>query len=178
MLRRRKWSNGQSSYLQIQRSGFDSLRYQIFWEAVGLGRGHLASWVQSRSYLKEEVATWVQKSENTAVRIRHADHPAPSIRKKLTLTSPTSGDHSYDVVRSRTQATEFLSIIFVQFGEFLQGMKLWDWSRNTVKRNHPAVVPYRGRDFESSLFSLHLSQDVLATRPRVLTVADPQTRVL
>jgi hypothetical protein len=29
------WSSGQSSWLQIQRSGFYSLRYQIFWE-VGL----------------------------------------------------------------------------------------------------------------------------------------------
>jgi hypothetical protein len=28
-------------WLQIQGSGFDSLRYQIFWEAVGLERGAL-----------------------------------------------------------------------------------------------------------------------------------------
>jgi hypothetical protein len=33
------WSNGQSSWLQIQRSGLDSRRYQIFWEVVGLKRG-------------------------------------------------------------------------------------------------------------------------------------------
>jgi hypothetical protein len=49
----------------------------------------------------------VQKSENTAVGIRHADHVAPSIRKKLALTSPTSGDRSVSIVLSRTQATEF-----------------------------------------------------------------------
>jgi hypothetical protein len=30
MLCRRKWSIGKSSWLQIQRSGFDSRRYQIF----------------------------------------------------------------------------------------------------------------------------------------------------
>jgi hypothetical protein len=30
------WSSGQSSWLQIQRSGFDSQCYQIFWEVVGL----------------------------------------------------------------------------------------------------------------------------------------------
>jgi hypothetical protein len=30
------WSNGQSSWLQMQRSGLDSRRYQIFWEAGGL----------------------------------------------------------------------------------------------------------------------------------------------
>jgi hypothetical protein len=30
------WSSGQSSWLQIQRSGLDSRRYQLFWEVVGL----------------------------------------------------------------------------------------------------------------------------------------------
>jgi hypothetical protein len=36
------WSSRQSSWLQIQRSGIDSRRYQIFWEAVGLERGPLS----------------------------------------------------------------------------------------------------------------------------------------
>jgi hypothetical protein len=36
------WSSGQSSWLQIQRSGFDCRRYQIFWEVVGLERGPLS----------------------------------------------------------------------------------------------------------------------------------------
>jgi hypothetical protein len=36
------WSSFQSSWLQIQKSGFDSRRYQIFWEAVGLERGSLS----------------------------------------------------------------------------------------------------------------------------------------
>jgi hypothetical protein len=36
------WSSGQSSWLQIQKSGFDSRRYQIFWEVVGLERGQLS----------------------------------------------------------------------------------------------------------------------------------------
>jgi hypothetical protein len=35
-------SSGQSSWLQIQSSGFDSRRYQIFWEVVGLERGPLS----------------------------------------------------------------------------------------------------------------------------------------
>jgi hypothetical protein len=34
-------SGGQNSWLQIQRSGFDSRRYQIFGKVVGLGRGPL-----------------------------------------------------------------------------------------------------------------------------------------
>jgi hypothetical protein len=36
------WYSGKSSWLQIQRSGFDSRRYQIFWEVVGLERGPLS----------------------------------------------------------------------------------------------------------------------------------------
>jgi hypothetical protein len=35
MLCRRK-SSGQSSWLVFQRSGFDSRRYQIFWDVLGL----------------------------------------------------------------------------------------------------------------------------------------------
>jgi hypothetical protein len=42
------WSSGKSSWLQIQRSGFDSRCYQIFWEVVGLERGSL-SLVAARS---------------------------------------------------------------------------------------------------------------------------------
>jgi hypothetical protein len=33
------WSSSQTSWLQIQRSGFDSRRYQIFLEIVGLEGG-------------------------------------------------------------------------------------------------------------------------------------------
>jgi hypothetical protein len=33
---------GQSSWLQIQRSGFDYRSYQVFWKAVGLERGPLS----------------------------------------------------------------------------------------------------------------------------------------
>jgi hypothetical protein len=43
-LKRRQplWSSGHSSSLRIQRSGFDSRRYQIFLEVVGLERGLLS----------------------------------------------------------------------------------------------------------------------------------------
>jgi hypothetical protein len=46
-------SSGQSSWLQIQRSGIDSRRYQIFWEVVGLERGPL-----SLVSILEEVTEW------------------------------------------------------------------------------------------------------------------------
>jgi hypothetical protein len=36
------WSSGQSSWLQIQMAVFDSRRYQIFCELVGLERGPLS----------------------------------------------------------------------------------------------------------------------------------------
>jgi hypothetical protein len=36
------WSSGQSSWLQIKRSGFGSGRCQIFWEVAGLERGPLS----------------------------------------------------------------------------------------------------------------------------------------
>jgi hypothetical protein len=36
------WSSGQSSWLQIQKSEFDSSRYQIFWEKAGLEPGPLS----------------------------------------------------------------------------------------------------------------------------------------
>jgi hypothetical protein len=44
---------------------------------------------------------------SAAVGIRHADHVAPSIRKKLALTSLTNGDRSVSIVRLRTEATGF-----------------------------------------------------------------------
>jgi hypothetical protein len=57
--------------------------------------------------LERKEATPVYKTENTAVGIRHANHVAPSIRKKLAITSPTSGGSSVGIVRWRTQTTEF-----------------------------------------------------------------------
>jgi hypothetical protein len=36
------WTSGQVSWLQIQRLGFDSRHYQVFWEVVDLERGPLS----------------------------------------------------------------------------------------------------------------------------------------
>jgi hypothetical protein len=44
-------------------------------------------------------------SYNTAVGIHHAEHVAPSIRKKLALTSLTIGGRSVGIVRLRIEAT-------------------------------------------------------------------------
>jgi hypothetical protein len=50
------WSSGQSSWLQIQRSGFDSQPYQIFWEVVGLERGPLSLVSTTEELLDRKVA--------------------------------------------------------------------------------------------------------------------------
>jgi hypothetical protein len=58
--------------------------------------------------LEAIVAAPFYKAENTAVGIRHADHVAPSIRKKLALTSLKSGGRSVGIVRLWTEAMEFI----------------------------------------------------------------------
>jgi hypothetical protein len=78
---------------------------------VGLERGPLSLVSTTEELLDRKVAAPVQKTENTAVGNRHADHVAPSIRKKLAITSPTSGGRSIGIVRSRIQAMEF-SLVF------------------------------------------------------------------
>jgi hypothetical protein len=49
-------SSGQSSCLQIQRSGFDSRHYQIFWEVVGLELGSLTLVSTVEELLERKVA--------------------------------------------------------------------------------------------------------------------------
>jgi hypothetical protein len=85
------WSSGQSSWLQIQRSGFDFRRYQIFWEAVGLGRGSLSLESTTEELLE-------RKSSSSALESREYGRRAPShwprdilYSQKLSLTSPKSG---------------------------------------------------------------------------------------
>jgi hypothetical protein len=69
-----------SSWLQIQKSGFDSWHYQIFLEVLGLERGPL-------SFMStiEVLLAPVYKTENKAVGIRCADHMAPFNRKSWHL---------------------------------------------------------------------------------------------
>jgi hypothetical protein len=99
------WSSGQSSWLQIQRSGFDSRRYQIFWEVERgplslvsttvelLRRKSSGSGLESRGYGRRDPSRWP----------RGTLYP-----QKLSATSPTSGGRSVGIVRSRTYATECL----------------------------------------------------------------------
>jgi hypothetical protein len=100
------WPSGQSSWLQIQRSGIYSRRYQIFWEVVGLERGPL-SLVSTIEELLE------RKISGSGLEIREYCRRDPSRwPPKLALTSPTSGGRLVDIVRSQTQATEFVDMFW------------------------------------------------------------------
>jgi hypothetical protein len=47
------WSSGKSSWLRTQSSGFDTRRYKIFWEVVGLERGTTLGLVSTTEELLE-----------------------------------------------------------------------------------------------------------------------------
>jgi hypothetical protein len=104
------WSSVQSSWLQIQRYGFDSRCYHIFWQVLSLERGPLSlvssieelfgrnsssSGLESLEYGRREPSRWP----------RHTIYP-----QKLALTSRRSGCRSVGIVRSRTQATDFVCL--------------------------------------------------------------------
>jgi hypothetical protein len=65
----------------MQRSGFDSRRYQIFWEVVGLEQGPLSLVSTTEELLERKVAAPVKRNREYGVEISHADHVAPSIHK-------------------------------------------------------------------------------------------------
>jgi hypothetical protein len=75
------WSSAQSSWLKIQRSGFDSRRYQVFWEVVGLERGPLSLVSTTEELLEKKNSGSGLESRDYCVGIRHADHVAQSVRK-------------------------------------------------------------------------------------------------
>jgi hypothetical protein len=102
------WSSGQSFWLQIQRLGFDSRHYQIFWEVVGLERGPLSLVSTTEELLG-------RKRSCSGLETWEYDHRDPSrwprdtlFPQKLTLTSFTSGGCSAGIVHSRTKAMELL----------------------------------------------------------------------
>jgi hypothetical protein len=85
---------------------FDSQRYQIFWEVVGLEQGP-HSLVSTTEELLE------RKSSGSGLEIREYGRRDPSrsprgtlYPQKSALTSPTTGGRSVGTVRSQTQATE------------------------------------------------------------------------
>jgi hypothetical protein len=107
------WSSGQSSWLQIQMSGFDSRRYQMFWKVVSLELGPF-SLVSTIEELLE------LKSSGSGLENRDYGRRDPwrwpignLYSQNLAITSPTSGGRSVGIVLSRTQATEFSLVLLV-----------------------------------------------------------------
>jgi hypothetical protein len=98
------WSSGQSSWLQIQSSGFDSRRYQIFWE-LGLGPLSLVSIIEEllgRNSSGSGLEIWEYGRRDPSRLPRGTLYP-----QTLAVTSQTSGGRSVGTVRTRTQAKEF-----------------------------------------------------------------------
>jgi hypothetical protein len=93
-------------FLVSLRPGFESRHCQK--KVVYLEQSPFSLVSTAEELLDRKVAAPVYKTKNTAVGIRHADHVAPSIRKKLAIASPTSCCRSVGIVRSRTQIMEFL----------------------------------------------------------------------
>jgi hypothetical protein len=101
------WSSGQSSWVQIQRSGLVSRRYQIFWEVVGLERGPLSIVSTSEELLGRKSSGFGLEIQEYGRRDSLLWPRVTFYPQKLALTSSTRGSRSVGIVRSRTQATEF-----------------------------------------------------------------------
>jgi hypothetical protein len=86
---------GKSSWLQIQRPGFDSWHYLVSTIEELLERNSSGSGLESREYGSRDPSRWPRVSF----------YP-----QKLALTSQTGGGSSVGIVRSQTQATEFSSV--------------------------------------------------------------------
>jgi hypothetical protein len=113
------WCTGQSSwlhngdvlcflwgeFLQIQRYGFDSRRYQIFWEVVGLERGPLSLVSTIEDLLERKSRAFALESQEYGRRDSWHWPSGTLYSQNLAQTSPTSGGRSFGIVLSRTQAT-------------------------------------------------------------------------
>jgi hypothetical protein len=156
------WSGGQRSWLQIQSSGFDSQRYQIFWEVVSMERCSL-SLVSTIEDLLE------RKSSGSGLEIREFGRRVPSrlpcgafYPQKLALTSPTSGHHSVYIACSQTQATEFFwegnSLGLIWDAISVCAWKFWGKTRGTSTGN--------------TVSSMRLEQDPVRPKVGDLNCAD------
>jgi hypothetical protein len=103
------WSSGQSSWPQIQRSGFDSRLYQIFWEVVGLERGPLSLVSTIKELLGRKRSGSGLENREYGRRVSSRWPRGILYPQNLAITSLTWGGSSVGIVRSRTQATEFSS---------------------------------------------------------------------
>jgi hypothetical protein len=106
------WSSGQSSWLQIQRSGFDSWRNQIFWEVVGLEQGPLSLMSTTKELLGRKSSGYGLENREYACRDPSCWPCDILYPQKLPQTLLTNSGHSVGIVRSQTKATELLMVLF------------------------------------------------------------------
>jgi hypothetical protein len=89
---------------------FDSQRYQIFWEVVGLEQGPLSLGSIIEELLEEGLEIQEQGREDPLC------WPCDTLYlRKLALTSPTSGGHSVGIVHSGIKATVFFSVYMYMY---------------------------------------------------------------
>jgi hypothetical protein len=103
------WCGGQSSWLQMQRSEFDSRHYQIFWEVVGLEWCPLSLVSTIEKLLERKSSGSGLETQDYGRRWSSTlTTQQPSIHKSWNCLLPTSGGRLVRIVRSRTKATEFV----------------------------------------------------------------------
>jgi hypothetical protein len=132
------YSSGKSYWLQIKKSGFDSQRYQIFWELVGLERGPF-SLVSAIEELLE------RKSSDSGVERREYGRRDPLrwshdslYPQKLALTSPTSSGRSVGIVRRGLRARSFVFSFSFNGNEFsLRIPELYHCTCTCMYEAHP-----------------------------------------
>jgi hypothetical protein len=87
--------------------GFNSRRYQIFWEVVGLERGSL-SLVRITEELLERKSSGSGSRKPRILQWDPLRWPRDTLYPlKLALTSPTGSGHSVGIVRLLAKATKF-----------------------------------------------------------------------
>jgi hypothetical protein len=125
------WSSGQSSCLQIQRSGFDSGHYQNFWKVVGLERGPL-SLVSTNKELLGRKSIGSGRENRKYGRGDPLHWPRDSLNPQtLALTSSTSGSQMVvrlSALRTRLTLLPRNIIIFM----FLVLISVRDWEFITI----------------------------------------------
>jgi hypothetical protein len=121
--------------------GFDSLRYHIFWEVVGLERGPLSLVSTIEELLGRNssgfgLENWEYGCGDPLRWPLDTLYP-----QKLALTSPTWGGCSVGLVRLRTKTTQYVCVclfVFVYIHS-MYGKALWswkDWSRDFDRFTH------------------------------------------
>jgi hypothetical protein len=78
---------------------------------VGLERGPFSLVSTIEELLERKISASGLENEITAVGILRANYATPLYPRKLALTSQTRGGSSVGIVRSRTQATEFVFVL-------------------------------------------------------------------